>query len=205
MIFENYKRSETALILTMAEMVVSGVSTRKVSHVMEVLCEKSFSKSTVSEACKQLDEEVDRFRNRPIEPDRYPFLMMDATYFKDREDHRTVSKAFIVAIGITKEGGREVLGFGVYGEENNYTWTSFIQRLKARGLSGVMMFTSDAHPSIRHAMQKEFPDAVWQRCQFHFIRNILDAAPKSYKAGIESELHEMFNCETIEDARKLRD
>ena len=205
MIFENYQRSETALILTMAEMVVSGVSTRKVSNVMEVLCEKSFSKSTVSEACKHLDEEVDQFRKRTLEPDKYPFLMMDATYFKDREDHRTVSKAFMVAIGITKEGDREVLGFGVYGEENNYTWTSFIQELKARGLSGVLMFTSDAHPSIRHAMQKEFPDAVWQRCQFHFIRNILDAAPKSYKAGIESELREMFNCETIEDARKLRD
>lgn len=205
MLFENYQRSEAALITTMAEMVIAGVSTRKVSNVMETLCGKEFSKSTVSEACKQLDEEVGKFRNRPIIPDKYPFLMMDATYFKAREDHKTISKAFMIAVGITAEGKREVLGFDLYGEENNYTWISFIQGLKSRGLSGVMMFTSDAHPSIRHAMQKEFPSAAWQRCQFHFIRNILDAAPKAYKAGIESELREMFNSKSVRDARKLRD
>ena len=100
------------------------------------------------------------FRERPVEPGKYPFLMLDATYFKAREDHRVKSIAFMIAIGITGEGNREVLGFSLYGEENNFTWTSFIQELKARGLDGVMMFTSDAHPSIRHAMQKEFPDAV---------------------------------------------
>lgn len=205
MLFENYQRSEAALITTMAEMVIGGVSTRKVSNIVETLCGTSYSKSTVSEACKQLDTEVNKFRNRPIEPDKYPFIMMDATYFNAREDHRTVSKAFMIAIGITKEGEREVLGFDVYGAENNYTWISFIQGLKSRGLSGVMMFTSDAHPSIRHAMQKEFPDAAWQRCQFHILKNILDAAPKAYRAGIEAEIREMFNCKTIQDARKRRD
>lgn len=205
MLFENYQRSEAALITTMAEMVIAGVSTRKVSNVMEALCGKEFSKSTVSEACKPLDEEVGKFRIRPITPDKYPFIIMDATYFKVREDHKTISKAFMIAIGITKEGKREVLGFNLYGEENNYTWTSFIQSLKSRGLSGVVMFTSDGHPSIRHAMQKEFPNAAWQRCQFHLIRNILDAAPKAYKAGIESELREMFNSTSIKDARKRRD
>lgn len=205
MLFENYQRSEAALITTMAEMVIAGVSTRKVSRVMEVLCEKSFSKSTVSEACKQLDEEVEKFRNRPIDPQKYPFLMLDATYLKVREDHRVKSKAFMVAIGITKAGIREVLGFGLYEEENNPSWLSFIQSLKNRGLKNVVLFTADGHPSIQYAMQQEFPDAVWQRCQFHFIRNILDAAPKTYKSGLESELREMFNVETIEEARKLKD
>jgi len=202
MLFENYQRSEAALITTMAEMVIAGVSTRKVANVMEVLCGKEFSKSTVSEACKQLDEEVERFRNRQVEPGKYPFLMLDATYFKDREEHHTKSKAFMIAVGITGEGDREILGFDLYDDESNHTWLTFVQSLKSRGLSGVIMFTSDGHPSIRYAMSKEYPDAVWQRCQFHFIRNILDAAPKSQKAGLESELHEMFNCETAKEARK---
>ncbi len=202
MLFENYQRSETALITTMAEMVVKGVSTRKVARVMEELCGKEFSRSTVSEACKQLDKDVEAFRNRPIDPERYPFLMADATYFKVREDHRVMSKAFMIAVGITPSGEREVIGFDLYEDESNSTWISFIKGLKRRGLSGVMMYTSDAHPSIRYAMGMEFPDAVWQRCQFHFIRNILDAAPKAYKVGLESEIREMFNCETITEARK---
>jgi len=205
MLFENYQRSEAALITTMAEMVIAGVSTRKVANVMEVLCGKEFSKSTVSEACRQLDAEVGEFRSRPIEPGKYPFLMLDATYFKVRDNHKIKSMAFMIAVGITGEGVREVLGFGLYGEENNFTWLSFIQELKARGLSGVIMFTSDAHPSIRHAMQKEFSNAAWQRCQFHFIRNILDAVPKSHRIGLESELREMCNSKTIGQARELRD
>ena len=205
MIFENYQRNEAALITTMAEMVISGVSTRKVSNVMETLCGKEFSRSTVSEACKHLDEEVETFRNRPIEPMRFPFLMLDATYFKVREDHRVKSKAFMIAVGITKQGEREILGFGLYEDENDPSWLSFIQQLKGRGLKHVTMFTSDAHPSIRNAMAQEYPDAVWQRCQYHFIRNILDATPKSYKAGLESELREMFNSKSMEEASKLKD
>ena len=205
MLFENYQRSEAALVATMAEMVVRGVSTRKVGRIMETLCGKGFSKSTVSEACKRLDAEVQAFLGRPIEPGRYPFLMLDATYFKVRDSHRITSRAFMTAIGITGEGERELLGFGLYNDESNNTWTEFVQGLKARGLSGIMMFTSDAHPSIRHAMNKEFPDAAWQRCQFHLTKNILDATPKSYRAGLESELHEMFNCATAGEARKRRD
>jgi len=205
MLFENYQRNEAALITTMAEMVVGGVSTRKVARIMEELCGREFSKSTVSQACKQLDADIEAFRKRSICEDRYPFLMLDATYFKVREDHRIVSKAFMIALGITAAGERDVLGFDLYDDESNATWRAFIHSLKDRGLSKVILYTSDAHPSIRHAMSTEFPETVWQRCQFHFIRNILDAAPKQYKAGIEQELHEMFNCETETLARKRRD
>lgn len=205
MLFENYQRNEAALITTMAEMVVGGVSTRKVARIMEELCGKEFSKSTVSQACKQLDAEVEAFRKRPIEGGHYPFLMLDATYFKVREDHRIVSKAFMIAVGITATGEREVLGFDLYDDESNSTWRSFIHSLKDRGLSDVILYTSDAHLSIRHAMGIEYPETVWQRCQFHFTRNILDAAPKQYKIGIEQELREMFNCETAALARKRRD
>ena len=117
MIFENYERSEAALITTMAEMVVAGVSTRKVSQVMETLCGTSFSKSTVSEVCKELDKEVAVFRSRPITKN-YPFLAFDATYFKVRENHRIVSKALMIAIGTDETGHNEVLGFDVYEKEN---------------------------------------------------------------------------------------
>lgn len=205
MIFENYQRSEAALVNTLAEMVVCGVSTRKISQVMETLCGKEVSKSSVSEACKRLDREVDNFRNRPIEGGRYAFLILDATYFKVRENHKVISKAFMVAIGVTADGFREIIGFGLYDDESNETWQSFVRSLKKRGLSGVVMYTSDAHPSIRNAMMIEYPQVPWQRCQFHFIRNILDKTPDRYKAGLESELREMFHCHTAQEARKMRD
>lgn len=201
MLLENYERSEAALVATMAEMVVEGVSTRKVAKVMEVLCGKEFSKSTVSDACKDLDEFVTEYRTRSLTPGKYPFLIVDATYLKCREDHKITSVAFLVAIGITTEGRREVIGFGVYDDESNPTWNSFIKSLKERGLSDVLMYTSDAHPAIRNAMANNFPDAAWQRCQFHFLRNILDETTKKYRPGLESELRELFNSKTAEAAR----
>lgn len=204
MLFENYQRSEASLITTMTEMVICGVSTRKVSKVVETLCGKEVSKSQVSEACKQLDIEVEAFRDRPIETGKYPFLMVDATYFKVREDHKTKSMAFMVAVGITGLGEREIIGFDLYESENHDSWLEFIRSLKRRGLSKVIMFTSDSHPSIRYAMAKEFPEVPWQRCQFHFTRNILDETPKNYKTGLEVELREMFHSKTIEEARTKR-
>ncbi len=203
-IFDNYCRSESALILTMAEMVVNGVSTRKVSQVMETLCGKSFSKSTVSEACKELDEKVKEFRDRPL-IDEYPFLAVDATYFKVRKDSRVMSRAFMIAYALNSKGRREIIGFGIYRNESKETWNDFLKGLKNRGLIGVKMITSDAHEGIKDAISKQFPDAPWQRCQFHFSRNILQKAPVRYHRGLLSELREMFNCKSIKDARKRRD
>ena len=156
MIFENYERSEAALITTMAEMVVAGVSTRKVSQVMETLCGTSFSKSTVSEVCKELDKEVAVFRSRPITKN-YPFLAFDATYFKVRENHRIVSKALMIAIGTDETGHNEVLGFDVYERENKENWLNFVRNLKKRGLRKGLMITSDSHEGIINAVTKEFP------------------------------------------------
>ena len=127
LVFENYSRSEAALIAGMAEMVVNGVSTRKVSKVMETLCGTSFSKSAVSEVCKDLSKEVSEFQRRPIEGD-YPFVTVDATYFKVREDHRVTSKALMIALGTNCNGHREVLGFGIYPSESAETWTDFLLR-----------------------------------------------------------------------------
>ena len=204
MIFENYCRSEAALIASMTEMVINGVSTRKVSKVVETLCGKSFSKSTVSDLCKDLSAAVKEFRNRPL-TENYPFLTVDATYFKVRENHRIVSKAFMIALATNDQGHREIIGFGVYHNESKDTWNDFLNGLKKRGLKGLLMITSDAHEGIRDAMNKVFPNVPWQRCQFHFSKNIADKAPKKYQAGIRAELNEMFNCQSLEDARNVRD
>ncbi len=204
LVFDNYSRSEAALIASMAEMVVSGVSTRKVSRVMETLCGTSYSKSTVSDVCKDLDKSVSEFRNRPLDGD-YPFLTVDATYFKVRENSRIISKAFMIAYGTNMQGHRSVLGFGVYSNESIATWTDFLMGLRKRGLTGVLMITSDAHEGIQHAIGKVFPTVPWQRCQFHFSRNITDKAPKKYQTGLRAELHEMFNCKSLAESRNIRD
>lgn len=204
MIFDNYSHSEAALIASMAEMVVNGVSTRKVAQVMETLCGTSYSKSTVSELCKDLDQKVEEFRNRPL-TGSYPFLTIDATYFKVRENHRIISKAFMIAYGTNEQGHREILDFAVCENESKETWKTFLLRLRNRGLVNVLMITSDAHEGIRDAISKVFPQVPWQRCQFHFSKNITDKAPKKYQAGLRAELQEMFNCHTLQEARQRRD
>lgn len=202
MIFENYKRSEASLIATMVQMVIAGVSTRRVAKVVETLCGKEFSKSTVSELCKSLDKEILAFQNRRLDDIEAPFLMTDATYFKVREDHHVRSKAFMVAIAIKSNGIREIVGFGVYDAEDNYSWRHFFDSLKDRGLKAPDMVISDAHNSIRQALAKVYPSAAWQRCQVHLERNILDVVPPKYKEAVKTELNNMFNADELVDARK---
>ena len=204
LVFDNYSRSEAALVTTMAEMVVNGVSTRKVSKVMETLCGTSYSKSTVSEACKGLDKAVNSFKARPLEGD-YKFLYVDATYFKVRGEHRIGSKAMMVALAITDAGKREILGFEIYDNESKETWKLFLESLKERGLKEPKMITSDAHDGIIYAISKIFPNTPWQRCQTHFSRNILSHAPSKYQKAIHAALLDMYHSDTIEEARTKRD
>ena len=204
LVFENYSRSEAALVTTMAEMVVNGVSTRKVATVMETLCGTSFSKSTVSEACKNLDKAVKDFKYRPLE-DRYEFMYVDATYFKVRGEHRIGSKAMMVALALTKTGKREIVGFETYDNESKETWKLFLESLKERGIKDPKLITSDAHDGILYAISKIFPNTPWQRCQTHFSRNILSHAPSKYQKAIHAELTEMYNTTTIAEARAKRD
>ena len=205
MVFENYQRSEAALIATMVQMVVMGVSSRKVEKVVTTLCGTSFSKSTVSELCKRLDKDVDQFKNRPLDFYEAPFLMLDATYFKVREDHRIRSKAFLVALAFKPDGKREVVGFDVFDAEENYSWQTFLSGLKERGLTDVRMVISDAHAAIRPAVAKVYPEAAWQRCQVHFLRNILSITPNKYKEALAIELRRMFTASTTEKARKVKE
>lgn len=205
LIFDNYQRSEAALIATMVQMVICGVSTRKVARVVETLCGTTFSKSSVSELCKRLDAEITAFRTRSLEDLDVPFLMVDATYFKARENHRIVSKAFMVAIAITSAGRRQIVGFDVFDTEDTYSWQTFFKDLKSRGLKGVSMVISDAHKAILNAIVHTYPDAAWQRCQVHFVRNILNDTPPRFQEGLKLELRKMFNAHTVEEARMLRD
>lgn len=203
-LFENYQRNEQALISTMMEMVVQGVSTRNIQKVTEELCGESFSKSTVSEICRELDIPVKAFKERLL-PNKYPFIMADAMYIKVREDHRVRSKALLLAIGVNPEGKKEVLGFDICDAEKTNTWKTFFEGLKSRGLRGVDLVISDSHKGLVESIKECFPGASWQRCQAHLSRNILDKCPKKYMAGLASELTAMFNSSTLEEARRLRD
>lgn len=204
LVFDNYSRSEAALVTTMAEMVVNGVSTKKVARVMETLCGKSYSKSTVSEACKGLDKAVHSFKTRPLEGD-YKFIYVDATYFKVRGEHRIGSKAMMVALAITDRGGREIIGFDIYDNESKETWKLFLESLKERGLKDPKMITSDAHDGIIYAISKIFPNTPWQRCQTHFSRNVLSHAPGKFQKAIHAALLDMYHSATIKEARKKCD
>ncbi len=204
LLFENYQRNEQALIATMMEMVVQGVSTRNVQKVTEELCGESFSKSTVSEICKELDIPVKQFKERLL-PEKYPFIIADAIYLKAREDHRVKSKALYIAIGINNSGHKEIIGFEVYDSEKTSSWKDFFESLKSRGLRGVDFVITDAHKGLVEAVKESFPGATWQRCQAHFTRNIIDKCPKKYSAGLASELKDMFNAATISEARNLKD
>lgn len=204
LVFDNYSRSEAALVTTMAEMVVNGVSTKKVARVMETLCGKSYSKSTVSEACKGLDKAVHSFKTRPLEGD-YKFIYVDATYFKVRGEHRIGSKAMMVALAITDRGGREIIGFDIYDNESKETWKMFLESLKDRGLKDPKMITSDAHDGIIYAISKIFPNTPWQRCQTHFSRNVMSHAPGKFQKAIHAALLDMYHSATIEEARKKCD
>ena len=203
-LFENYQRNEQALIASMMEMVIQGVSTRNVQKVTEELCGEKFSKSTVSEICKELDGPVRSFKHRLL-TEKYPFVMLDAMYIKVREDHKICSKALMVAIGYNTSGHKEIIGFDVCEKESESSWNEFLGSLKDRGLRGVDIVTSDNHKGLVKAVKENLPGVSWQRCQVHFTRNIIDKAPKKYQSGLASELREIFNCNTIAEARKLRD
>lgn len=204
MIFDNYTRSESALIAAMLEMVINGVSTRKIAKVTQTLCGQSFSKSTVSHLCKELDAAICAFRDRPLERD-YPFLITDATYFRVREDHRVRTKALLVAMGIREDGIKEIIGFHVCDTESTGTWTAFYESLKRRGLKAPKMIISDAHQGEKAAIGRVFAQSPWQRCQVHLRRNIMEKVAAKYQAGLGSELTEMFQAKTLQEARAIRD
>jgi len=202
-IFERYQRSEQALLLAMIEMVVNGVSTRKVRVVIEELCGTEFSKSTVSSLCKGLDETVKEWNERDLSSQEYPFLLVDALVIRVCKGGRVRLLCVLIATGINREGYREILGLMLGDSESEATWSEFFGRLKARGLKGVDLVVSDDHKGLVNAVEIHFQGATWQRCQTHFIRNILDACPKSLQGELHRRLRLIFDAPDIETARRL--
>lgn len=204
-LFERYQRSEQALLLAMVEMVVNGVSTRKVRAVVEELCGTEFSRSTVSELCKKLDDIVREWNERDLGERLYPFLLVDAMVIRVRKGGRVRLCSVLVATGINQDGYREVLGLMIGDSESRESWYEFFDWLKGRGLRGVDLVVSDDHKGLVEAVETCFQGATWQRCQTHFVRNILDACPKSLEKEFYQHLRLVFDAPDLETARRLKD
>jgi putative transposase len=191
-LLEPRRKAERALSAVVQEAYVHGVSTRKVDELVKALGMTGISKSRVSELCEELDEEVERFRNRPLEGP-YPYVWVDATYLKARQDGRVASTAVVIAVGVNGESGeREVLGFDVGPSEDGAFWTSFLRSLVARGLSGVRLVTSDAHRGLKGAIEAVLQGASWQRCRVHFMRNALSLVPKAAQQMAGATIRTVF-------------
>jgi transposase-like protein len=201
-VLEKGKRSERALCLAAAEMYVKGISTRKVEKVMEKLCGFSISSTEVSNANKLLDEELSKWRNRPLK--NYRYLFLDAEYEKVRQDGQVMDCATLVAIGIDELGKRDVLGVSVKLSEAEVHWRDFLQQLQVRGLHGVTLITSDAHPGLKAALRAVYPSVLWQRCQFHLQQNAQSYVTKrSLREEVGSCIRSIFNAPNKEEAERL--
>lgn len=204
-VFEKYARCDQAMVLSMLEMVVNGVSTRKVTNIVEQLCGKNVSKSFVSSLTQKLDPIVNEWAGRPLNTTYYPYVFADAMYIKVREHHRVVSKAVYIATAITENHTREILGLSVDHTESFESWSRFFQQLKSRGLQSPKLIISDAHQGLQKAIQREFIGTAWQRCNVHFKRNIIDKLPKKDSAEIRMMIKRVFEAVTIEDVRQFKD
>ena len=185
-------RSERALTLALAEMYVQGVSTRKVKAITEQLCGISVSSAQVSAAAALLDTELEKWRNRPL--GEYPYLFLDAYYEQVREDGQVRDLAVLTAVGVNLGGKREILGVSVSLSEHEVHWRAFLESLKARGLGGIRLITSDDHLGLHVARQAVFGSIPWQRCQFHLQRNAQAYIPhKDMAAEVAEDIRTIFN------------
>jgi putative transposase len=200
-LWERWQRSEQAFVLALIEMVIQGVSTRKVEAVCEELCGASFSKSTVSTLCARLDPIVDTWRNRRLSSDGYPFLLVDAIVIRVREDGQVRPVSLLLATGVSSDGHREILGFSLGDSESESSWGDFLASLKDRGLSGVSVVTSDSHKGLVKAIHKQFQGVIWQRCQVHFLRNILSVCPKKEMGDVARAMRAVFEAPDPKTAR----
>lgn len=202
-LLEPRRRAERALSTVVQEAYVHGVSTRKVDDLVKALGMAGISKSQVSRVCEELDEEVERFRNRPLGGGAYPYVWVDATYVKARQDGRVASVAVVIAVGVKGETGeREVLGLDVGPSEDGAFWATFLRSLVARGLSGVRLVTSDAHRGLKSAIEKVLVGASWQRCRVHFMRNALSLVPKAAQQMVGATIRTVFAQPDVESARE---
>jgi putative transposase len=192
-LLEPRRRAERALVAVVQEAYVQGVSTRRVDALVHALGLQGVSKSQVSVLCAELDGEVERFRQRPLTDDPYPYVWLDATFVKVRQDGRVVSAAVVLATGVNATTGlREVLGLDVGASEEGAFWLGFLRSLVARGLAGVQLVISDAHEGLKQAIAAVLHGASWQRCRVHFLRNALALVPKTAAQMVAATIRTVF-------------
>ncbi len=203
-LFERYQRSEKALVGTLMEMYLEGVSTRKVKDVTEVLCGTSFSKSTVSRLVGSLDQDLAAWRERRLDV-AYPYLVVDARYEHVRQGGQVVSQGVLVVKGVREDGFRELLAVEVADTESEASYEALFRGLKDRGLRGVRLVTSDDHRGLVNAIRRHFQGVSWQRCQVHIARNALGKVGRKHQKGISEDIRAVFNAPSLEWAKELRD
>jgi transposase-like protein len=185
------KRSEQALVAAIADAYLAGVSTRRVDKLVRTLGIEGISKSEVSRLVASLDEVVEAYRGRPLDG-AYPYLMLDALVVKVREAGRICNVAAVHAVGVSADGRRESLGLDLITVEDGAGWTAFLRGLVARGLSGVVLVTSDAHQGLVDAIAATLPGTSWQRCRTHFVRNLLTRVPKAAGPAVATMVRSIF-------------
>jgi transposase-like protein len=190
-LLEPRRRAERALVAVVQEAYLQGVSTRRVDDLVQALGMQGISKSQVSRLCADLDKEVERFRTRRLEGP-YPYIWLDGTFVKVRENGRVVSQAIVIAIAVTTSGEREVLGMDVGPSESGAFWLAFLRDLTARGLNGVKLVISDAHGGLKAAIGSVLQGASWQRCRVHFMRDALGLVPKSAQQMVAATIRTVF-------------
>lgn len=200
-VFAQYQRSEKALVASLAQMYVQGVSTRKVAAITEELCGHEFSASSISAITQKLDEQLEQFSRRRLECE-FPYVVVDARYERVREGGVIVSRAILIALGIDWEGRRQVLAVEYANRESQSSWRDFLLQLKDRGLRGVQFVVSDDHPGLKAAIREVMPGVWWQRCYVHFLRNALDYLPRKADDDCLQELRWMYERRNVEEARR---
>ena len=192
-LLEPRRRVDRALWAVIMTAYVTGTSTRKVDDLVRALgCDSGVSKSTVSRICTEIDEQVAVLRDRRLDHTTFPYVFLDATYVKARVDHQVVSRAVVIATGVTADGNREVLGVDVGDSEDELFWTGFLRSLKSRGLDGVKLVISDAHAGLKAATARVLQGTAWQRCRVHLMRNLLATVPKGQAEMVAALVRTIF-------------
>jgi len=191
-LFSRYQRNEKALVLALMEMYLEGVSTRKVKDITEELCGTSFSKSLVSSLAGSLDAELGAWRGRRLEAEAYPYLFVDARYEKARVGHRIVSQGVLIVSAVREDGFREIVGVEVANTESEATYQDLFRSLKARGLSGAELVVSDDHEGLKAAIDRHFQGTSHQRCQVHYVRNLLGMVGAKRRKELAADLRAIF-------------
>jgi putative transposase len=205
-LLERRRRIDQALYAVIMEAYVDGVSTRSVDDLVKALgSDTGISKSEVSRICQNLDDQLVAFRNRPLDHVRFPYVYLDATYCKARVNHQIVSRAVVIATGITEDGGREVLGVMVGDSETEVFWTEFLRHLRERGLTGVRLVLADHHLGLVKAIRKVMLGAAYQRCRVHFLRNVFAVIPREAAEMVAATIRTIFAQPTADAVRTQLD